>query len=101
MSSCVLVASASTVGTESSNGVSSGGGNYPFAVIHNNDEIGKSFTMVKLNDANYLVWYKSIKVVLRAEKLKFLLEDLLPEMVADYEDWMSADAYVMSWLWHR
>ena len=88
------------VGNESSSEVSSGGGNNPFIVIHN-DEIGKSITAVKLNCANYLAWSKSIKVVLRAKKkLKFLLEDLPPETTVDYEDWMRADAYVMSWLWY-
>ena len=57
---------------------------------------------MKLNCANYLAWSKSIKVVLRAKKkLKFMLEDPLPETTVDYEDWIRADAYVMSWLWHN
>jgi len=55
---------------------------------------------VKLNDTNYLAWSKAIKVVSRVKKLKFLLEDPPPEMAADYEDWMSADTCIMSWLWH-
>ena len=73
-----LIASASMMGTESSSEVSSGGGNNPFTIIHN-DEIEKSITVVKLNGANYPAWSKSIKVVLMAKKkLKFLLEDPSP-----------------------
>ena len=57
---------------------------------------------VKLSGANYLIWSKSIKVVLRAKKkLKFLLKDLPPETTFDYVDWISADAYVLSWLWRN
>jgi len=56
---------------------------------------------MKLNGANYLAWSKSIKVVLRAtKKLNLLLEDPPLETTADYEDWMSTNAYVMLWLWH-
>jgi len=40
--------------TKSSSEVSSGGGNNPFTIIHNNDEIGKSITAMKLNGVNYL-----------------------------------------------
>ena len=83
------------VETECSSEVSSGGSN-PFTVIHNNNEIRKSITAMKLNDTNYLVWSKSIKVVLRTKKkLKLLLEDSPPETTIDYEDLMSADVYVM------
>jgi len=32
----------------------SSGCNNPFTIIHNNDEIEKSITAVKLNGANYL-----------------------------------------------
>ena len=56
------------VGTESASEVSSGGGNNPFTVIHNNDEIRKSIIVVKLNGANYLARSKSIKVVLRQRR---------------------------------
>ena len=72
----VHVASASIVETESSSEVSSSGNN-PFTVIHNNDEIEKSITAMKLSGANYLVRSKSIKVVLRTKKLKFLLDHRL------------------------
>ena len=83
--------------TESSSEVNSGGNN-PIIVIHN-DEKGKSIIAVKLNGANYFTWSKFIKLVLRAKKkLKFLLEDPQLEMTADYEDWISADAYVILWL---
>jgi len=56
------------VGTESASEVSSRGGNNPFTVIHNNDEIGKLIIAVKLNGANYLARSKSIKVVLRQRR---------------------------------
>ena len=85
------------MGTKSSSEVSNGGGNNPFTVTHNNDEVGKSITAVKLNGANYLAWSKYIKVALRVKKkLNFLLEDLPPETAAEYENWMSANSYVMS-----
>ena len=42
------------VETVFSSEVSSGGGNNLFTVIHNNDEIEKSITAAKLNDAIYL-----------------------------------------------
>jgi len=86
------------VETEFSSEVSSGGGNNSFTIIHNNDEIGKLITTVKLNGANYLVWPKSIKVLRAKKKLKFLLEDPPPGKTTNYEDWMSADAYVILWL---
>jgi len=82
------------VGTEFSSKVSSGDGKTPFTVIHN-DERGKLITVMKLNSANYLAWPKSIKVVLKAKKLRFCSS---PETTADYEDWIGADAYIMSWL---
>jgi len=66
------------VETESSSEVSSSGDNNLFPIMHNNDEIEKSINTVKLNGANYLAWCKSIKVVFRAKKLKFLLEDPPP-----------------------
>ena len=86
----VLVASASMMRTESSSEVSSGGGNNAFTFIHNTDEIRKLITAVKLNGANYLIWFKSTKVALRVKKLKFLLEDSPPKMAVDYENWRSA-----------
>jgi len=42
------------VETKSSSEVSSGSGNEPFTVIHNNDKKGKSIIAVKLNGTNYL-----------------------------------------------
>jgi len=51
---------------------------------------------MKLNGVNYLSWFKSIKVVLSAKKLKFLLEDPPPETATNYEDLMNADAYIIS-----
>ncbi|KAF9601707.1 hypothetical protein IFM89_022236 [Coptis chinensis] len=65
------------------------------------DDLPKSLTAKKLNDANYLAWCNAVKVCLRGKrKLKYLTDDPPDPQDDKYEDWLCEDSLVMSCLWH-
>ena len=67
-----------------------------------NDVVSMQITTTKLNGSNYFLWAQAIKVALGGrKKLKYILSGPPSKDSKEYEDWVSENNIVMSWLWNN
>ena len=65
------------------------------------DIISMQIITTKLNGSNDLLWAQAMKVALGGRKnLKYIESNPLSKDSKDYEDWVSDNYLVMSWLWN-
>ena len=69
--------------------------------ISSSDVVSMQIITTKLNGSNYLLWAQAMKVALGARKKLKYIESVAPAKDSkDYEDWVSENYVVMSWLWN-
>ena len=65
------------------------------------DIVSVQIITTKLNGSDYLLWAQAMKVALGGRmKLKYILSDPPSKDSKEYEDWVSENYLVMSWLWN-
>ena len=71
----------------------------PPASHSSSDIISMQIISTKLNGSNYLLWAQAMKVALGGrKKLKYIESNPPSKDSKDYEDWVSDNYLVMSWL---
>ncbi|KAF9620658.1 hypothetical protein IFM89_013684 [Coptis chinensis] len=66
-----------------------------------NDDLGNPITNTLLNGNNYLSWSYAVEHFIRAKKKsKILTGDPLDSTDLTYEDWMTSNSMVLTWLWN-
>ena len=73
----------------------------PTPFVSSSDGVSMQIITSKLNASNYLLWAQAMKVALGGrKKLKYITSNAPTKDSKEYEDWVSGNYIVMSWLWN-
>ena len=76
-------------------------GSSPPGSDSSSDIMSMQIITTKLNGSNYLLWAQAMKVTLGGRKKLKCIESNPPSKDSkDYDDWVSDNYLVMSWLWN-